>query len=84
MECKVANHVDKEDALKCVLIETLWNVKFKEFYIYYTILGINRNIVECKDASLVTTMFAFATVLIETLWNVKFCIKQRLQLSQQY
>ena len=31
-----------------VLIETLWNVKFKVFSLFLYALGINRNIVECK------------------------------------
>ena len=34
----------------CVLIETLWNVKFFYDGIWRDRPGINRNIVECKDS----------------------------------
>ena len=62
-------------ALKTVLIETLWNVKYDIGDLWSQDGGgINRNIVECKDFGQSVTMHV-TEVLIETLWNVKDTIK---------
>ena len=49
MECKEKRNRRKIRG-RCVLIETLWNVKMiSGNFINRTRAGINRNIVECKD-----------------------------------
>ena len=53
-----------------VLIETLWNVKYKRLRAIMVVTSINRNIVECKGIISSGTIRVLP-VLIETLWNVK-------------
>ena len=70
VECK-EKHITLILPCKCVLIETLWNVKF-QWGVWVTAWArrINRNIVECKVHE-ERYNAGFRSVLIETLWNVK-------------
>ena len=52
-----------------VLIETYWNVNFCYVQFVFSILGINRNILECKYVCWKSCAYV-ARVLIETYWNV--------------
>ena len=69
MECKDICRFLK-DVIYVVLIETLWNVKFKVVEDWKVHSGINRNIMECKVNNPPCRNYHLH-VLIETLWNVK-------------
>ena len=70
MECKVIFSI-YIPSINVVLIETLWNVKYKGTITDCVLNnGINRNIMECKARS-TTACLEYIFVLIETLWNVK-------------
>ncbi len=71
VECKGSSLRKPDNGFSSVLIETLWNVKFKHCFSSLVVqYRINRNIVECKD-HIVRYPGRDGFVLIETLWNVK-------------
>ena len=57
--------------LKLELIDTLWNVNEYVARLLYTLLGINRYIMECKCGFYGVTI-CHRHELIDTLWNVNF------------